>query len=121
MLNNLNANQYQNVYLACGYTDLRMGIDRLATMVQSQFRLNPYQKRTLFLFCGRRADRIKGLLWEGDGFLLLYKRLEDGRFQWPRTTEDVKRINAQQFRWLMEGLSVDQKKRVREVYPKSSF
>ncbi len=121
MLNNLNANQYQNVYLACGYTDLRLGIDGLATIVQSQFHLNPYQKRTLFLFCGRRADRIKGLLWEGDGFLLLYKRIEEGKFQWPRNAEEVKRLNAQQFRWLMEGLSINQKQLVKEVYPKSSI
>ena len=121
MLNNLNANQYQNVYLACGYTDLRLGIDGLAAIVQSQFPLNPYQKRTLFLFCGRRADRIKGLLWEGDGFLLLYKRLEDGKFQWPRNESEIKRMNAQQFRWLMEGLSITQRKQVREVHPRSAF
>ena len=121
MLNNLNANQYQNVYMACGYTDLRLGIDGLASIVQSRFHLNPLQKRTLFLFCGRRADRIKGLLWEGGGFLLLYKRLEDGKFQWPRNTDEVMQMNSQQFRWLMEGLSVIQKRLVKEVHPRSSF
>ena len=121
MLNNLNANQYQNVYLACGYTDLRYGIDGLAAIVQSRFHLDPFQKRTLFLFCGRRADRIKGLLWEGDGFLLLYKRLENGKFQWPRSTDDVLRMSSQQYRWLMEGLSISQKRLVKEVHPKSSF
>lgn len=68
------------VYVAVGYTDLRRGIDGLATMVQSQFRLDPFTN-TLFLFCGRKRDRIKGLLWEGNGFLLLYKRLESGTFQ----------------------------------------
>lgn len=121
MLNNLNANQYQNVYLACGYTDLRLGIDGLASIVQSKFHLNPYQKRTLFLFCGKRADRIKGLLWEGDGFLLLYKRLEDGRYQWPRNTNEAQQISARQYRWLMEGLSITQKHLVNEVHPKSVF
>ena len=121
MLNNLNANQYQNVYLACGYTDLRLGIDSLASFIQSKFHLNPYQKRTLFLFCGKRADRIKGLLWEGDGFLLLYKRLEDGRYQWPRSTSELQQINSQQFRWLMEGLSIAQKRTVKEVHPRSAF
>jgi len=68
------------VYVAVGYTDLRRGIDGLATMVQSQFRLDPFAN-TLFLFCGRKKDRIKGLLWEGNGFLLLYERLESGAFQ----------------------------------------
>lgn len=65
------------VYIACGYTDLRKGIDGLAQMVEQEFRLDPFTN-TLFLFCGRRRDRIKGLYWEGDGFLLLYKRLENG-------------------------------------------
>ena len=71
------------VYLACGRTDMRKSIDGLAAIIEQQFRMDPFT-RTLFLFCGRRADRIKGLLWEGDGFLLIYKRLESGRFQWPR-------------------------------------
>ena len=57
MLNNLNANQYQNVYLAVGYVDLRLGIDGLASLIQSRFKLDPFQKRTLFLFCGHKADR----------------------------------------------------------------
>ena len=63
------------VYIACGYTDLRKGIDGLARLVQQQFALDPFTN-TLFLFCGRRRDRIKGLYWERDGFILLYKRLE---------------------------------------------
>ena len=67
------------VYIACGYTDLRRGIDGLASMVQEAFSLDPFSN-TLFLFCGRRRDRIKALYWEGDGFVLLYKRLESGSF-----------------------------------------
>ena len=68
------------IYIAQGYTDLRLGIDRLAKKILGQFNLDPFQKNVLFLFCGRKSDRIKGLLWEGDGFLLIYKRLEDGIF-----------------------------------------
>ena len=94
------------MYIACGYTDLRKGIDGLATLVQSQFQLNPFTN-TLFLFCGRRKDRIKALYWEGNGFVLLYKRLENGGFQWPR---EVRKLTAQQYRWLMEGLQIDQPK-----------
>ena len=97
------------VYLATGYTDLRRGIDGLATIVQGQFQLDPFEN-ALFLFCGRRRDRIKGLLWEGNGFLLLYKRLESGTFQWPRTGEEARQLTAQQYRWLMEGLSIEQPK-----------
>ena len=72
-----------HIYLACGYTDLRRGIDGLAGIVEREFQLDPFSD-SLFLFCGRRKDRIKALYWEGDGFLLLYKRLEEGTFQWPR-------------------------------------
>ena len=54
------------VYIACGYTDLRRGIDGLASLVQQQFNLDPFTN-TLFLFCGRRRDRIKALYWEGNG------------------------------------------------------
>ena len=97
------------VYLACGYTDLRRGIDGLAGMVQTRFHLDPFQN-ALFLFCGRRKDRIKGLYWEGDGFVLVYKRLESGSFQWPRNGEEARQLTAQQYRWLMEGLSIEQPK-----------
>lgn len=102
------------VYLAVGRTDLRRGIDGLAVIVQEQFEMDPFTE-TLFLFCGRRKDRIKGLLWEGSGFLLLYKRLESGTFQWPKTGEEVLQITPQQYRWLMEGLSIEQPKAHRPV------
>ncbi len=97
------------VYIACGYTDLRRGIDGLASMVKQEFDLDPFTN-TLFLFCGRRRDRIKGLYWEGDGFILLYKRLETGVFQWPRRESEARALTRQEYRWLMEGLSVEQPK-----------
>lgn len=99
----------EHIYIACGYTDLRKGIDGLSLLVQQCFLLDPFSS-SLFLFCGKRSDRIKALYWEGDGFVLLYKRLERGRFQWPRTTEQVRELSTQQYRWLMEGLNVEQPK-----------
>ena len=102
------------VYIACGYTDLRKGIDGLAAMVQQQFQLDPFTN-TLFLFCGRRRDRIKGLYWEQDGFILLYKRLEQGAYQWPRTENEVRQLTPQQYRGLMEGLKVEQPKAHRPI------
>ena len=101
-------------YIACGYTDLRKGIDGLARLVQQQFELDPFTN-TLFLFCGRRRDRIKGLYWEKDGFILLYKRLEQGAYQWPRSESEVKTLTPQQYRWLMEGLQIEQPKAHRPV------
>ena len=103
-----------HVYIACGYTDLRRGIDGLASLVEQQFQLDPFSN-TLFLFCGRRRDRIKGLYWEGNGFILLYKRLESGSFQWPRNRAEARELSGQQYRWLMEGLSVEQPKAHRPV------
>ena len=97
------------MYIACGYTDLRQGIDGLAGIVQSQFQMDPFQQ-VMFLFCGRKRDRLKVLYWERDGFVLLYKRLESGSFQWPRTKSEVQALTSQQYRWLMEGLSIEQPK-----------
>jgi transposase len=114
MLNDLAVDA--QVYLVTGYTDLRRGIDGLAAIVQSQLLLDPFSK-ALFLFCGRRCDRIKGLLWEGDGFLLLYKRLDNGRFQWPRSETEAVMLTSQQIRWLLEGLKIEQPKAIREGKP----
>jgi len=69
----------------------------------------------LSLFCGRRQDRIKGLCWEGDGFFLLYKRLENGAFRWPRNKVEVIQLTPQLYRWLMEGLKNEQLKANKSV------
>ena len=102
-----------HIYIACGYTDMRKSIDGLVMLIKQQWALNPFQN-SLFLFCGRRRDRMKALLWEGDGFVLLYKRLEQGRFQWPHSAEAVRSITPQQLRWLLEGLCIDQPKSVQK-------
>lgn len=103
-----------HIYIATGFTDLRRGVDGLAAHVKQSFNLDPFSS-SLFLFCGRRSDRIKGLLWEGDGFLLLYKRLEAGRFQWPRDGGEAEAITRQQLRWLMEGLAIKQPKAIKKA------
>ena len=107
---------FSRVLLKVGYTDLRKGIDGLAQIVGTKYSLNPYDKDILFLFCGKRCDRIKGLLWEGTGFLLLYKRLEDGAYVWPRSKEEAAELTEEQFRSLMTGLNPFPKK-IREVHP----
>lgn len=115
MLND--ASGFSHIYLCTGYTDLRKGIDGLITFVADAFGLDAMEPRSVFLFCGRRCDRMKALLYEGDGWLLCYKRFTNGRLQWPRSTAEARDISPQQYRWLMEGLSVDQRKVIRKEIP----
>lgn len=115
MLNN--ATCFKAAYIVCGYTDLRSGMDRLAALVEAQTGNRPYVPDAIYLFCGRRTDRIKGLVWEGDGWLLLYKRLSESCFQWLRSSQKVRSLTSQQFRWLMEGLTITPEKSVRPVEP----
>lgn len=114
-----NAAGIKRVVLACGTVDLRKGIDGLAMIIGNKYGQNPFEKGTLFLFCGRRSDRIKGLLWMGSGFLLLYKRFEDGSLSWPRTTEEAADLTEEQFHYLMLGLNPLAPK-IKEVTPRKA-
>lgn len=110
----------RRIIVATGFVDLRKGIDGLAQIVGSHYDRNPFEKGTLFLFCGRRSDRIKGLLWMGSGFLLLYMRLEDGSLTWPRTSEEAAEITEEQFHLLMLGLNPIAPK-IKEVHPSKIY
>lgn len=102
------------IYLVCGYTDMRKSIDGLCSIVQDRLHMDP-RRRALFLFCGKKCDRIKLLLWERDGFVLLYKRLDvkSGRYRWPRTRDEVRNLTWQEFGWLTSGIDIDQPKAIR--------
>ena len=60
-----------------------------------------------FSVAGLPPGSSKGLLWEGDGFLLLYKRVESGHFTWPRSSGELRSLSAEQFHWLMQGFVID--------------
>ena len=105
MLNDLDVSKYPHVYLRVGNTDLRKGIDGLAALITSEFRLDPYDG-SLFLFCGRRTDRLKAICYEDDGFVLLYKRLARGHFRWPRNKDDMQDITKEQYEALMKGWEI---------------
>ena len=111
MLKNLSAD---HIYIVCGHTDMRKSIDGLAAIIQQQFQLDLFSS-SAFLFCGRRRDRLKVLLWEEDGFLLLYKRLENGKFTWPRNEQEVRDLTREQYIWLMQGLSIDQPQAIKKI------
>ncbi len=94
----------EHVYLVCGKTDLRKGIDGLAMVVAENFGLDLYNN-SLFLFCGSRNDRFKALYWDDEGFILLYKRYENGSLRWPKNKSEVKELRPEQLSALFTGLS----------------
>ena len=91
------------VLVATRPVDFRKGIDGLAALVQEHLRLDPYSG-TIFVFRAKRADRVKLLIWDGSGLVMVYKRLEDGRFRWPSIEDGVMRLSPAQFSALIEGL-----------------
>lgn len=105
------SSSYDHIYIACGHTDMRKQIDGLVALVKSNYELDPYSN-SLFLFCGRKRDRLKALSFDGTGFVLLYKRLEENgiRFQWPRNENEVHELTRKQTEWLLDGLSPEQPK-----------
>ena len=118
MLKDANPRSFAGIYVVCGHTDMRYGIDSLAAIVESRYHLPLFVPGTLFLFCGRRCNKIKGLVWEGDGFLLITKRIECGHFKWPRHSADAKRLSPKQFEWLMNGFSIEPE--IKAVFPDKS-
>ena len=118
MLKDADPAYFAGTYIVCGYTDLRYGIDSLAAIIERRYHMNLFVPNTLFLFCGRSASKIKSLLWEGDGFLLLYKRVESGHFTWPRSSDDFKSMSAEQSHWLIQGFAIEPV--IHDVTPQSS-
>lgn len=102
------------IYIICGYTDMRKSIDGLCAIVEKQLMTDHVSGNSLYLFCGRQSDRIKALLREPDGFVLIYKRLSaEGRYRWPRNKSEVRNLTWQEFDWLMSGLDIEQPKAIK--------
>ena len=116
----IDLSRVEEYYVACGYTDMRRGIDGLAAIVSQQFGA-PLCEDSLFPFCGRRTDRIKALYFSGDGYVLLYKRLNNGAFQWPRSEQELRLLDKRSFRWLMEGLKLEQPKAIQKCKKQDLF
>lgn len=109
---NLPANP--QVFLACGATDMRKSIDGLAAIVQYSFGLDPFGSQ-IFVFCNHRRDKLKILFWDHNGFWLYYRRLEKGRFRWPRVSPGADQyapltITRRQLQWLLDGLELEQRR-----------
>lgn len=102
-------NDAARVYLACGATDLRKSIDGLAAIVTHVFEADLFGSH-LFVFCNRGHDKLKILAWDHNGFWLYYRRLEKGRFRWPKASEAGHLIvDRRQLQWLLDGVSLQQR------------
>ena len=99
------------VYIVTGRTDMRRSFDGLMAIIRDTYRMDPYAD-ALYLFCGRKRNTLKALYFDQTGFVLCTKRLDNGKFQWPRNASEVKPLTRQQLRWLLEGLSICQPKAV---------
>ena len=91
------------IWLAAGFTDLRKGMDGLSALVQTALHGSPYSGH-IFVFRGRRGDILKVLWFDGQGLMLLAKRLERGRFVWPQATSGTVSLTRAQLSMLLEGI-----------------
>lgn len=98
------------IWIVSGFTDLRKGFEGLSTLVQTALSANPFSGE-LYIFRGRRGDRIKVLWYSEDGLCLFYKRLSSGKFVWPQATSGTVCLSAAQLSMLLEGIDWRQPKR----------
>jgi len=104
----LSQTEFEKVYLACGGTDMRKSINGLAAIVQEGFALDPFSS-CLFVFCNKSRNKLKILQWDHNGFWLHYRRLEKGKFQWPKEkSAQPITVSYRELRWLLDGLSIRQ-------------
>jgi transposase len=105
--------QAARIWLATEVTDMRCGFDRLAERVRAVIGEDPLSGH-LFVFRSRRGDRLKILVWDRDGFLLWYKRLEAGVFKLPRVPEGARaaELRASELAMILDGIDVSKLKRV---------
>ena len=110
----LDGAQGARIWLAAEATDMRCGFDRLAERVRAVIGQDPLTGQ-LFVFRSRRGDRLKILVWDRDGFVLWYKRLETGVFKLPRATAGARSVElrASELAMVLDGIDVSKLKRVR--------
>jgi len=102
------------IWLAAGATDMRKSFDGLAALVQTQLKDNAFSGH-VFVFRGRKGDRVKLLWWDGQGLCLFAKRLEQGKFVWPQTASGSVSLTGAQLSMLLEG--IDWRRPVRTWQP----
>lgn len=108
----LNIGSGSKVFLVAGPTDMRKSFDTLAAVVRTAIDSDPLSGH-YFVFCNRKHDRLKVLIWESSGFWLLAKRLEKGTFSWPDVSATKVEYSSAQLAALLEGLELSGQKRKR--------
>ncbi len=101
----LSLNPNTKIYLASGATDMRKSFDTLAALVSNTLKLDPLSGH-FFVFCNRNKNRIKILMWDGSGFMLLAKRLERGTFYWPTSNDASIKMSSSELTVLLDGLDL---------------
>jgi len=91
------------VLVATKPVDFRRGADSLVALVREQLQHDPFSG-AIFIFRSKREDRLKIVMWDGSGLVLLWKRLEHGAFRWPPISDGVMRLSASQLAALVDGL-----------------
>jgi transposase len=94
------------VYLHREPIDFRAGINSLAVLVQETMELDPFAP-AVFAFCNRRRDRVKLLLYDRSGFVMVLKKLTQDRFRWPRRETAVVTLTSEQLHWILDGIDID--------------
>ena len=112
-LRTLDGAQGAQIWLASEATDMRCGFDRLAERVRALIEQDPLSGQ-LFVFRSRRGDRLKILVWDRDGYVLWYKRLETGVFKLPRVLSGARSVElrASELAMILDGIDVAKLKRV---------
>jgi transposase len=91
------------IYVKPGPTDFRKQINGLSIIVQEEMELNPLNGN-LYVFCNKSRNRIKILYWDKTGFAMWLKRLEKGKFPWPRNVEEALEIDLEKMKMLLSGI-----------------
>ena len=93
-------------YIKPGYTDLRKGAVKLSVIVQDEMELNPFNK-AVFMFCSKNRKTIKAILWDGNGWLEIAKRLDyRSTFSWPKTEEASRSICLEDVKYILSGADI---------------
>lgn len=104
-----------SVYIAISPIDMRKSFDGMTVYIQSCLKMNPL-KDGVFVFRNKAGDKVKLIFWNRTGLVIVYKRLEQGRFKWPRPKESVMPLSRQELELLLDGVDLGKLKRLPSLY-----